>query len=296
MTPLQRGRQAAAYFQRFVRARHKDYAELMINIHPNQGYGQSDNAYLAYDIAISMYHHTDEHFLNCLIPDNYGSPTHFKEKIEAFDRMLAEAEVKLKTAIDNQNSSPVPETVFMVLEQLLTCRHAIIETLNQLSPPTPLLHTTHKDTFEVLEMIARRFPSVVRRLFARRAERFPLAIKDEYDVQYLFQAILALYFDDIRPEECVPSVGGGSGRADTLLLPQKTLIEFKMTRAGSKDTQLRKELADDFILYAGHPAGKELFVFVYDPDKHIENPSGFQADMSKPRPPIERVQTFVQQN
>jgi hypothetical protein len=295
MTPLERGREAAAYFQQFVRVRRRDYAELMQNVHPDQGYGRSNSGYLAYEVAMTLYHYIDENFLNCSIPDNYGSPTHFRESVERFDAMLAADENKLKTVIDNRTSSLIPETIFMVLDRVVECRHAITETIDQLGPLAPHPQRAQRDTFETLEKIAQRFPAIVGRLTGRRASRPPLAIIDEYDVQYLFQAVMALYFDDIRPEEHVPSVAGGSGRADTLLRIEETFIEFKMTREGSKDTQIRKELADDFVLYAKHPLGKEFFVFIYDPGKYIENPLGFEADMSEPRPPLRRIRTFVQQ-
>jgi len=126
----------------------------------------------------------------------------------------------------------------------------------------------------------------------RRSPDQPLKITNEYDVQFLFQGLAALYFDDIRPEEPGPSVAGGSFRADTLLRVEKVIIEFKM---GMKDTELRKQLADDFVLYAKHPDCHELFVFIYDPTKLVENRAGFEHDMSQPRPPLMKVRTFVQQ-
>ena len=151
------------------------------------------------------------------------------------------------------------------------------------------------DSFAILEMLAQRFPSLVERMKTRRAPDPPLIIEDEYDVQFLSQGLLALYFDDIRPEEPGPSVAGGSSRADTLLRIEKTIVEFKVTRSGMKDTDLRKQLADDFVLYVKHPGCEQLFVFIYDPLKQVDNRVGFEHDMSEPRLPLQRVRTFVQQ-
>ncbi len=159
------------------------------------------------------------------------------------------------------------------------------------TPPSP----GGADTFQILEMIARQFPHVARQLGLRRAPGMPLAVANEYDVQYLFQGMLALFFDDIRPEEPGPSIAGASSRVDAFLAPQQTIVEFKMTRKSLSETALGKELFIDFAQYAERPGTKNLFVFVYDPSKKIVNPGGFQRQLSIPRPPIDRVQVFVQQ-
>jgi REase_DpnII-MboI len=153
----------------------------------------------------------------------------------------------------------------------------------------------NEDVMVVIERIATRFPAVLAQLSSRRKGREALCMKDEYDVQYLFQAMLAVEFLDIRPEETGPSTGGGAMRADCLLKAQETIIEFKMTRNGYDAVQLRKELADDFVTYNAHPNCKRLFAFVYDPSRLIKNPRGVETDLSKPRQPISTVRTFIQQ-
>ena len=293
MTTLKTGRAAAAYFQKFVRAHSGDYAELMQGVNPNQGYGHSDLAHQAHDVAIMLYHYTDEHFKNCFIPDNYASPEHFRTRLAAFGAMLSAAVDELKAGA--QGASHVPETVGWVYDAVDGCRFAVDETLRQLGPAEPPPQRGRTGTFEILETIAQRFPSVVERMKKRRAPDPPLTFQNEYDVQFLFQGLAALYFDDIRPEEPGPSVAGGSSRADTLLRVENVIVEFKMTRAGMKDTDLRKQLADDFVLYVEHPHCSELFVFIYDPSKQIENRAGFESDMSKPRPPLLKIRTVVQQ-
>ena len=62
--------------------------------------------------------------------------------------------------------------------------------------------STGINAIENIERLARRFSFVVRELSRRRyADRTPLTIDDEYDVQYLFQSLLRIYFDDVRSEE-----------------------------------------------------------------------------------------------
>ncbi|GEM_PF-2431959 len=290
MTTLKKGRSAAAYFQKFVRAHTDEWAGVMRSANPNQGYGRSDIAHQAHDISVMLYHYTDEHFKNCFIPDNYASPAHFRASLATFDAMLSGALQELRTAAEAAND--VPETVGWVYGAVEGCRFAVDEALRQLGPAEAPPVRGETDTFEILEMIAQRFPAVVERMKKRRLPAVPLTIINEYDVQFLFQGLAALYFDDIRPEEPGPSVAGGSFRADTLLRVEKVIVEFKM---GMKDTELRKQLADDFVLYSKHPDCRELFVFIYDPSKLVENRAGFEHDMSQPRPPITRVRTIVQQ-
>ncbi len=296
MTTLETGREAAAYLQQFVRANTGDWAELMKGVNPNQGYGRSRLAGQAYEDAIMLYDYTDQHFRNCLIPDNYASPEHFRQRVLSFGAMLDGALANLKAGAEAiADRDLVPETVWMVHEALDGCRHALDETLRQLGPAVAPPSAGPTDPFEILEKLAQRFPSVIERMKTRRAPAEPLTIHNEYDVQFLFQGLLALYFDDIRPEEPGPSVAGGSSRADTLLRVEGVIVEFKMTRPGMKDTELRKQLADDFVLYARHPDCKELFAFIYDPLKQVDNRAGFEHDMSQPRPPLQRVRTVVQQ-
>ena len=65
---------------------------------------------------------------------------------------------------------------------------------------------------EIIEQLARNFHLVVRKLSQRHDNRPPLEIRDEYDVQDLFYALLTPFFEDIRPEEVAPSHAGGHGR------------------------------------------------------------------------------------
>ena len=293
MTTLKTARSAAGYFQKFVRAKSDGWGELMRNVHPNQGYGHSDLVHQAFSAAMMLYSYTDEHFKNCCIPEDYASPEYFRKGLLAFGVMLDDAMEKLKAG--TETADPVPETVWWVHEALDACRHGVDETLRQLGPAVVPPQDGQMDTFAILDTLAQRFPSVVERMETRRKPATPLTIDNEYDVQFLFQGLLALYFDDIRPEEPGPSVAGGSSRADTLLRVENVMVEFKMTRAWMKNTKLRKQLADDLLLYAKHPDCKELFVFIYDPSKQITNRAGFETDMSEPRPPLLRVRTVVQQ-
>jgi hypothetical protein len=62
----------------------------------------------------------------------------------------------------------------------------------------------HSATARLIQL-ADSFHRVAVKLRERRAEREPLLIKDEYDVQYIFAALLETRFDDVRPEDWIPT-------------------------------------------------------------------------------------------
>lgn len=98
-------------------------------------------------------------------------------------------------------------------------------------------------------------------------------------MQDLVRAILALDFDDIRPEEWTPSYAGGASRVDFLLKAEKTVVETKRTRAGLTDRELGDELTVDIARYRAHPDCENLVCLIYDPDHLIRNPIGLKRDL-----------------
>ncbi len=137
------------------------------------------------------------------------------------------------------------------------------------------------EAVEIIERIGRRFDLVARQMRRRYNNRETLTISDEYDVQNLFHAILKLFFDDIRPEEWTPSYAGNSSRMDFLLKREEIVIEIKKTRNTLKEKEIGDELIIDKERYRIHPNCKTLIAFVYDPDKHIDNPIGLETDLSE---------------
>ncbi len=125
-----------------------------------------------------------------------------------------------------------------------------------------------------------RFHGVVMALRNRHGGRATLDVNDEYDVQDLMSGLLATVFDDVRPEEFVPSYGGGGSRTDFLLKKEQIILEIKKTRAGLSDKHVGEQLIIDTAKYAGHPDCKTLVCMVYDPENRITNPSALQADLS----------------
>jgi hypothetical protein len=112
-----------------------------------------------------------------------------------------------------------------------------------------------------LEQIARRFHQFANALLIRHGGRPPIVIEDEYDLQDTFAAILRVFFEDVRREEWTPSLAGGSTRTDIFLKEEELFIELKMARAGVSASELRRQIADDLLVYPQHPKCKRYYLF-----------------------------------
>lgn len=145
---------------------------------------------------------------------------------------------------------------------------------------------------ETVARICSRFPLVVRQLRHRHGARETLDVNDEYDVQDLLHGLLHLFFDDVRPEEVVPSYAGKSTRMDFLLKDESIVVEAKMTRKGLGEKEVGEQLILDISQYQSHPNCKQLFCLVYDPEHRVRNPRGLENDLSKKHGDLE-VKVYV---
>jgi hypothetical protein len=138
------------------------------------------------------------------------------------------------------------------------------------------------DTLEIIELLCDRFHLFSKQIKSRHDKRATIAeIKDEYDVQDLFHALLTIYFDDIRPEEGTPSYAGKCSRTDFLLKQEQTVIEIKKTREGLAAKEVGEQLIIDIHRYQTHPDCKTLICFVYDTEGRIKNPRGLENDLNR---------------
>jgi hypothetical protein len=137
------------------------------------------------------------------------------------------------------------------------------------------------DAASAVVHVGEKFRDVQTALRRRHGSRAPLEFDDEYDDQYLFKALLALFFDDIRPEDYVPDYAGGRSRVDFLLPEHGLAIELKHTRDGLTDKSLGEQLIVDTARYAGASKARHLLALVFDPDRHLENPRGLEKDLQR---------------
>lgn len=141
--------------------------------------------------------------------------------------------------------------------------------------------TDGKKELDVVVLLAERLHLVIRQLGERRQGRPAFDVKDEYDVQDLFHALLTIHFDDIRKEEWTPSYGGSAARMDFRLPEVGAVVEMKKTRSNLSTKQLGEELIIDKAKYCKHPDCRTLICVVYDPDGRISNPRGLESDLSQ---------------
>ena len=149
----------------------------------------------------------------------------------------------------------------------------------RLKAETKRLKEEAEKPIEALQRVFSKFHSIARKLRDRYDNRVTLDVSDEYDVQDLLNALLVLYFDDIRLEEWTPSYAGKSARMDFLLKKEKIVVEIKMTRKGLADKEIGDQLIVDIERYKGHPDCDTLICFVYDPEGRITNSRGLSEDL-----------------
>lgn len=158
---------------------------------------------------------------------------------------------------------------------------AFLDGLLEIPEPAHDPPATETSPLELVIGILERFPAVARALATRNQKREPLAITDEYDVQYILGALLAAHFDDVRPEEWTPSYAGKSSRMDFLLKRERIVVETKFARSGHTDKEIADELIIDKERYKRHPECDVLVCFVYDPSHVSRNPVGLEDDLAQ---------------
>ena len=134
---------------------------------------------------------------------------------------------------------------------------------------------------EKIETLFHRFHAVAIQLQKRQRGKPPFKMEDEYDVQDLLHGLLKIFFNDIEPEEYCPSYCGTSPRIDFFLRNEKAFIEAKIASATHRRKKIAEELIIDKEYYSKKEGLKAIFCLVYDPSGIIDNPYGFEKDLSE---------------
>jgi len=195
--------------------------------------------------------------------------------------------------INNYVSSPSyagVESIKSVVTAALASASRNPSLLRQLASTVPTSDSTIQ-----LTNLWRRTPLVIRHLKTRYSKRAPLIISDEHDLQDLFEAILSLFFDDVRREEWTPSYAGGSARMDFFLPHLNAVVELKMMRASLSTKDVGEQLLIDIARYRQTEHCQTLYCFVYDPEHLIANPRGLEGDLSKSHGTMKVVALIVPQ-
>jgi hypothetical protein len=133
-----------------------------------------------------------------------------------------------------------------------------------------------------LVRVLRRLPRLLETLNRARPDwKLIERIADERDLQAVVEALLRTLFDDVRPEDYVPSRAGRNSRVDFVLPEVGIVIETKMTRPGLDAKKVAEELLIDAGRYPKHPDCDVVIALVYDPERRIVNPAGLEADLTQ---------------
>lgn len=102
-----------------------------------------------------------------------------------------------------------------------------------------------------------------------------LKIKNEYDIQHLLFAYLRPLYPLARTEVS-EDTGYSTVRVD-IVLDSENVIEVKCTRKGMVKKRLIEEIEADMI----HYSAKNIYFFIYDKEKIIDNPFNFKTTYEK---------------
>lgn len=118
-----------------------------------------------------------------------------------------------------------------------------------------------------------------RRLASRSHGRAPLLVENEYDVQDLAETALRSVFVDLVREEWTPKRAGSAKRIDLVIPSIGAVIECKYVRDNSHAREVADELRIDIECYHDYPGCRQLYAFIFDPSKRIQDPEAFTRDL-----------------
>jgi hypothetical protein len=138
------------------------------------------------------------------------------------------------------------------------------------------------DASVMLHEIASGLPTAIKSL-TERGSRAAFPVDDERDLQDIVFLILRSLFPDTRREEWAPSHAGSSKRMDLVIPAGSVVIEIKLVRDRGHGRRVADELKIDIESYHGHPACTNLFVLVWDPQRHLADPQQLERDLTGAR-------------
>jgi REase_DpnII-MboI len=226
----------------------------------------------------------------------FSTPLEFEGKIRDFVPLITAMRRDLDVAIadaDRRFNPPHTPDHIEIIQRLIDVMISSIDYVFSQRPQAAVAKPSGADTWALLVHLARRFHESVLSLKKHLHGGTPLVIADEWDCQYLFRAILAAYFNDVRPEEWNPSVAGSHARCEFFLKAHRTMIELKYVRKESDQAKIKGELAKDLLDYGANPEVDHLCVLVYDPEQKLPHPVQLEHDLSKPTQDLRLVQVIV---
>ncbi|MGJ6125680.1 hypothetical protein QN239_24215 [Mycolicibacterium sp. Y3] len=135
------------------------------------------------------------------------------------------------------------------------------------------------DAVKVIVGIAEQFVLVQRSLRKHPHGGAVIKFENEWDDQYLFKALLRLFFDDVRDEVYAPIYAGSNSRIDYLLPEYDIGIELKHASQNLTDKEVGEQLLVDRDRYKSLANVSHLICIVFDPGGWVVNPRGLENDL-----------------
>ncbi|MDE7325159.1 MAG: hypothetical protein K2N63_02600 [Lachnospiraceae bacterium] len=151
---------------------------------------------------------------------------------------------------------------------------------------TQMLEGILKNFYFFLEALLEREPH--KKSGIQKVQLENLKITNEYDIQHLLYAYLKPLYPAVRAEVS-EDTGYHLVRVD-IAISADCVIEVKCTRRGMKVNKLLEEIEADMV----HYHAKEIYFFIYDKEKMIENPIAFQ-DSIKGKIQGKEIHTIIHQ-
>jgi len=142
---------------------------------------------------------------------------------------------------------------------------------------------SRRSALEQALAVIEAFPASAGVLSTRQRGRTGFAIKDEYDVQDLFHALILPLIPDVVPEDPAPKVAGRSSRLDFISKKARLGFELKRLKSAADRDRVREEVLLDEGVYQAHPYIETVVVFIFDPLRSIPlaDRTPFEADLSQ---------------
>lgn len=105
-------------------------------------------------------------------------------------------------------------------------------------------------------------------------------IEDEYDVQDLLYSMLKPLIPDLNHEVPTEKTAGDSGRVDLYSKDNGIVIEIKFGKNQKRAADLAEECRARVLLYKSYPNLRNMFFFIYDPQRHIIDRYNVQKDLT----------------
>jgi hypothetical protein len=274
---------ALDYLYKARRAARQDFDNLMAEMREDGPQAQGAAWFSTVkSVILSLKEYTQDFVADRAIPgSNYGSPAAVADALEDYRAFVDKMRHDVVAAGEHFHAGSTgigyPDIIHSTLKQVNHTLAAVDHVIAL--RPDPKFNPAQTSDLQIVERLARRFHASARALRYHPHGGTIWTLQDEWDCQYLFHAILAGFFPDIRIEEPNPSLGGSSTRCEFYLKPQRLMIELKFARPG-KDKKILEELIVDRAHYGANPNVNHMIALVYDPDGVLKHPDQLEADLS----------------